>query len=112
MFLSQACEERSLVSLRRALPLDSPRTHRDSDHSIQPVTTSSRLDRVSNEIPRLKRVAHAKRSHRDSVRDSYCAELVASDARASKGSLDAVSEVEDVLVAAVVSFRISYELRG
>lgn len=76
------------------------------------MTTSGRLNRISNEVPRLKRVTHAKGSHRDSVRDSHGAELVACDASAGEGSLDAVAEVEDVFVAAVRDLSISCQRRG
>lgn len=109
MFLSQACEEEEArldLCLRRASP-SRRETHGDGDHSIKPVTSGSSLDRVGDEIPRLERVAHAEGAHRDSVRDSHRAELVASNASVDEGSLDTVAEVEDVLVAAVASLKIS-----
>lgn len=41
------------------------------------MTAGSSLNLVCDEVPRLKGVGHATRSHTDSVADAYCAELVA-----------------------------------
>lgn len=61
-----------------------------------------RLHLIRNKIPRLERVAHPKRAHRDTIRDADRAELVARDLSLLERRLDAVSETQDVLVAAIV----------
>lgn len=52
-------------------------TDRNNDHAIKPVTTCDTLDAICNEISALKREAHAKGPHRDTIANSRHAELVA-----------------------------------
>ena len=75
-------------------------TSGNDDHSVQPVSTGGGLDLVSDEVSRLQRVTHAKGSHRDAVRHSNGSELVPDEAGTGHRVLDALTETQNVLVAA------------
>ena len=51
----------------------------DNDHAIEPMTASSGLNLVGNEIPRLEGVGHPASTHTDAITDAHCAELVGYD---------------------------------
>lgn len=63
------------------------------------MTSSSRLNLISNQIPTLKTVAHPKRSHGDSVRNSNRTELITCQIRSLEGGFDSSTERENMLVA-------------
>ena len=42
-------------------------TARDDNHSVQPMTSSSSLDLIRDEVPRLQGVRHARRPHADTI---------------------------------------------
>jgi hypothetical protein len=69
------------------------------NHTVEPVTSGDSLDGVCDEIARLERVAHTKRSIADTIRDAGCAELVSDETGLVKRLCDALSESEQVLVA-------------
>ena len=72
---------------------------RDNNHTIKPMTAASGLNLVCDEIPRLKGVGHAARSHTDSVTDAYCAELVAYNTSIRERSLGALSQAQQMTIA-------------
>ncbi len=114
MFLSQAyifAEGRKVVGLSDAFPFlmqlpgaqneRTGETDRNGDHAVQPVPSPDRLDRIGDQVPRLERVTHAERAHRDPVRDGGRPEPVPGDAGIGERFLDPSAESQDVLVAAV-----------
>jgi hypothetical protein len=71
--------------------------------------TPDGLDRIGDQVPRLERVTHAERAHRDPVRDGGRPEPVPRDAGIGERFLDPGTESQDVLVAAV---RIFFDVLG
>lgn len=69
------------------------------------MATSDRLDGIGDQVPRLERVTHAERAHRDPVRDGRRPEPVPRDAGIGERFLDPGTESQDVLVASV-EFRV------
>jgi len=58
------------------------------------MATSSSLDLVSDEVPRLEGVGHPTSSHTDAVTDTYCAELVAYDTSIGERRLGTLSQAQ------------------
>jgi hypothetical protein len=67
---------------------------RNDDHAIKPMTASSSLDLVSDEVPRLEGVGHPAGSHTDAITDAYCTELVAYDASVGERSFSTLSQTQ------------------
>jgi hypothetical protein len=63
------------------------------------MTAASSLNLVCDEIPRLKGVGHAARSHTDSVTDAHRAELVAYNTSIRERSLGALSQAQQMTIA-------------
>ncbi len=77
----------------------------DDDTSIEPVTTAGGLDRVGDEIARRERVGHGVGAHRDTVRDTDGAELVAGETSFLNGLFDALRDGEEMCVAGLPSYQ-------
>mmetsp|Transcript_16306 Transcript_16306/g.48671 ORF Transcript_16306/g.48671 Transcript_16306/m.48671 type:complete len:356 (-) Transcript_16306:207-1274(-) len=66
------------------------------DQAVVPLRAHDRLHGVRDEVPRLERVAHARRAHGDAVADAHGIEAVADEARLLARLADARAELQEV----------------
>ena len=71
------------------------------DHTVQPMTTSGRLDLIRDEVARLEGIRHSASTHADTVADADSAKLVAYDASILKRLFDTLAKTKEMPVTAV-----------
>jgi len=76
------------------------------------MTSSSGLDLIRNEVPRLKGIRHSTRAHTDSVADANGAKLVANHSGIGDGLFYALTETKQMTVASKPNKRVSGGCRG
>ena len=75
---------------------------RNSDHSIQMMATSCRLDLIGDEVSRLERVPHPRSTHANTIAHADCAELVTNNSGIHERLFNCLPKLEDMFVAPVM----------